>query len=75
MPGVDRPEEIYRRALEEIAAKQPETLETLRKHGVVFRDIGADPQNWQHVAFSIYTDLCEVDTIARIALAQSCTQV
>lgn len=60
-----------RDALDKIAAQQPKTLETLRKHGIVFDALGADPKNWQHVAFSIYNDLCEVDLIARAALAES----
>ncbi len=56
-------------ALDRIAEQQPKTLENLRSHGVVFDEIGADPTNWQHVAFTIYTDLCEIDMIARNALA------
>jgi ribosomal protein S27AE len=58
-------------ALERIAEQQQQTLAKLRKHGIVFEAIGADPSNWQHVAFSIYTDLCQVDTIARTALASA----
>src|SRR5262245_14222729 len=57
-----------REALEWIAEQQPNTLKTLGKHGIVFDEIGADPKNWQHVAFSIYTDLCEIDSVARTAL-------
>lgn len=60
--------ERYRSALEMIGAKQQETLETLRSNGVVFDAIGNDPTNWQHVAFTIYTDLCEMDTWAHQAL-------
>lgn len=55
-------------ALEAIAEIQPATLDKLRRHGVVFDDIGADPTNWQHVAFTIYTDLCQADSIARSAI-------
>lgn len=56
-------------ALKRIAAQQPKTLETLRSHGIVFDGpLGTDPKNWQHVAFSIYTDLCEVDSWANEAL-------
>lgn len=48
---------------------QPAMLETLRINGVVFDGpLGNDPKNWQHVAFSIYTALCEVDMWARQAL-------
>jgi hypothetical protein len=34
---------------------------------------GNDPKNWQHVAFSAYTDLCEAESIARAALAEGDT--
>ena len=58
-------------ALQEIKAIQPETLARLRDDGVVFdeRPHRRDPGNWQQVAFWIYTDLCEVETIASTALA------
>lgn len=56
--------------LEAIAAQQPKTLAMIRANGFVFDSIGKEPGNWQHLAFSIYTDLCEVDTIARAALAK-----
>jgi len=59
-----------RDALEAIAALQPARLDKLRAAGVVFDDIGRDPGNWQHVAFSLYTDLCEVDSYARAGLAE-----
>lgn len=56
-------------ALERVAEQQPKTLRTLRHHNIVFDGpLGADPKNWEHVAFTIYTDLCEVDSIARAAL-------
>ena len=55
-------------ALREIADQQPKTLEMIRANGFVFDSIGAEPGNWQHLAFTIYTDLCEVDTLARAAL-------
>jgi hypothetical protein len=58
----------FEEALGRIAAQQPKTLEMLRSNGIVFDSIGNEPGNWQHVAFSIYTDLCEVDSIARAAL-------
>ncbi len=61
--------------LREIAEAQPKTLETLRRNGVVFDGpLGNDPKNWQHVAFSIYADLCEVDSIARAVLASQATE-
>ena len=57
--------ETYRVALEKIGAKQQETLETLRSNGIVFDDLN---DHWQKVAFSIYVDLCEMDTWAHQAL-------
>ena len=36
----------------------------------IVTDIVREPGNWQHLAFSIYTVVCEVDTIARAALAR-----
>ena len=59
-----------REALEAVAAQQPKTLAMIEANGFVFDDIGKEPGNWQHLAFSIYTDLCEVDSIARAALSE-----
>jgi hypothetical protein len=58
-----------RAALTAIKAQQPETLAMIEANGFVFTDIGRDPGNWQHLAFTVYTDLCRVDTIAEQALA------
>ena len=58
------------RALEVIATKHAEALATIQRNGFVFNHIGAEPGNWQHLAFSLYSDLCEVDAIARAALAE-----
>jgi hypothetical protein len=57
-------------ALERIAQQQQQTLAMIERNGFVFTDLGHAPGNWQHLAFTIYTDLCEVDSIARAALAQ-----
>ena len=58
-------------ALEQIAVKQRERLETYQSLGIVFDGpLGTDPTNWQHVAFSTYTDLCEIETIAAAALQE-----
>jgi len=60
-----------RDALRRIEKVQEDTLATLRHHSVVFDGpLGADPKNWQHVAFTIYTDLCETASIARAALTE-----
>ena len=61
-----------REALERTRAIQPATLERLRTEGVVFdRAPGPDKSwdDWQHIAFWIYTELCEIEQIAREALA------
>lgn len=58
------------RALRQIAEMQPRVLGYIRDNGFVFTDMGREPGNWQHLAFSIYTDLCEMDMIARGALTE-----
>jgi ATPase subunit of ABC transporter with duplicated ATPase domains len=56
--------------LREIADQQPKTIDWLRANGIIFDGpLGTDPDNWEHVAFSIYSDLCATDAIARAALA------
>ena len=57
-------------ALETICAQQPKTLAMIECNGFVFDSIGHEPGNWQHLAFSIYTDLCEVESWASVALAK-----
>jgi hypothetical protein len=57
-------------ALRRIKAQQPETLRMIEANGFVFDSIGKEPGNWQHLAFTVYTDLCEVDTIADACLAR-----
>ncbi len=57
-----------REALQRISQQQPKTLAVIESNGFVFDSVGNEPGNWQHLAFTIYTDLCEVDTIARAAL-------
>lgn len=56
-------------ALERISEQQQTTLRMIKDNGFVFDSVGCGPGNWQHLAFTLYTDLCEVDTIARGALA------
>lgn len=52
-------------ALQAVRTRQQDTLGWLRENGIVFDGpLGTDPKNWQQVAFSIYTDLCEVECIA-----------
>jgi hypothetical protein len=62
--------ERYENALRQIGEQQQKTLGWIRDWDIVFDEApGKNPGNWQHVAFSIYSDLCEVDTWARAALA------
>ena len=58
-------------ALIVIAEQQQRTLGWLRENGIVFDGpLGRDPSNWQHVAFSLYNDICRVDNVARDALRE-----
>jgi len=53
-------------ALRRIAELQPRRVEWFRDEGIVFDDApnpGGD--RWQNIAFQIYTDLCEAESIAR----------
>jgi hypothetical protein len=67
--GAGRQDAYLVEALERIAEQRQMTLRMIERNGFVFESIGREPGNWQHLAFSIYTDLCEVDGIARAALA------
>jgi hypothetical protein len=61
--------DTYEKALREIQAFQPRRLEAYREHGTVFDVAPAgDPTSWQEIAFWTYTDLCEIESIARDAL-------
>jgi len=40
--------------------KQPEAVEIMKKYGYVFYDL--DTNSWQKLAFTFYTDLCEIHT-------------
>lgn len=57
-----------RHALEHIAVLQDNALGYIEQNGFVFDDIGKEPGNWKHLAFSLYSDLCEADTWAHAAL-------
>ena len=61
---------IMEAALKRITEMQQEALGIIRQNGFVFEDIGKEPGNWQHLAFTLYTTICEIDTIARGALAE-----
>ena len=55
-------------ALREIAEKQQQALGIIESNGFVFDAIGKEPGNWQHLAFTLYTEICEIDVWARNAL-------
>jgi len=57
-------------ALQVIATKQEEAFKTIKDNGFVFKDLGREPGNWQHLAFTLYTMLCEIDVIAKTALLE-----
>lgn len=60
----------YVAALERIRAFQPAAVAWFREHGIVFdkAPIGGtlsvdDRDYWQQIAFKLYTDLCEIESI------------
>jgi hypothetical protein len=57
-----------REALEKVAALQGEARKLIENNGFVFTDIGTERGNWQHLAFTLYCEICEIDTVARNAL-------
>lgn len=59
---------LHMEALTEISHKQGDALRMIMDNGFVFDEIGSEPGNWQHLAFSLYNQLCEIDLIARSAL-------
>ena len=63
-----RESSTLRHALDKVMDKQPEALRIIEENGFVFDDIGKEPGNWKHLAFSLYTDICELSTIAHHAL-------
>lgn len=59
----------YKQALEQAQAMQPARLAYFRETGIVFdRAPTGDPHDWQQIAFDVYTDLCEIESISRAAL-------
>jgi hypothetical protein len=57
-----------RHVLQHIAEAQPTALKIIEENGFVFEDIGKEPGNWQHLAFTLYTEICEIDLSVRRAL-------
>ena len=62
-----------REALQQIAALQPEALKIIRENGFVWENkesLGKEPGNWQHLSFTLYSMLCEAESIASSALKE-----
>ena len=57
--------EDLKQALEKCRTFQPRALEICRKRGFVFRGKGG---KWEKLAFTFYTDLCEIENLCRNAL-------
>lgn len=64
------------RALAKIQAVQPETVEMIRRHGFVFEtpldrpdEFRTEAERWEKLAFSIYMRLCEIESVASVALS------
>jgi len=75
LDGLARENKRYREALARIQAFQPNRIESYRQNGIVFRKAPMvewrPPRTsspWEDVAFWTYTDLCEIEAIARQAL-------
>ena len=62
--------ERARSALQYIGEMQPKVLAMIQANGFVWDDrdsIGNEPGNWQHLAFTLYSTICEIDSIAHAA--------
>ena len=62
------PFELMTKALIDIAGRQQQMLAIIRENGFVFESIGREPGNWQHLAFTLYNEICDIDVIARVAI-------
>lgn len=52
-------------------SRQPEMLKMIQANNFVFTDIGNEPGNWQYLAFTLYTELCELRSMAESAIAKA----
>jgi hypothetical protein len=53
------------KALEWAAGRQRHALRIIEENGFIFDDIGNEPGNWQHLAFTLYSELCEIESRIR----------
>lgn len=58
----------WEKSFEKFISIWRESLDVIKNNGFVFDDLGREPGNWQHLAFTLYTNLCEVESIAKAAL-------
>ena len=58
----------YFEALKQVAALQGQALAVIRDNGFVFKNIGTERGNFEHLAFTLYSEICEIDVVARNAL-------
>lgn len=61
------------KALLDIASRQQQMLAIISENDFVFTSIGREPGNWQHLAFTLYSEICDIDVIARVALGLEIT--
>jgi len=61
---------VSEEVLRKVAEAQSEALRIIRENDFRFTDIGKEPGNWQHLAFTLYTMICDLSTDAENALAR-----
>lgn len=52
-------------------SRQPEMLKMIEANKFVFTDIGNEPGKWQHLAFTLYTELCALNEMAQSVIAKA----
>jgi hypothetical protein len=57
-------------ALRRIAKLQPKALRIIEENGFVFRSLGKEPGNFEHLAFTLYALICEASWIADTTLEE-----
>ena len=54
-------------ALQHVAEAQPKVLALMAQHGIVIDNLDDKMQKW---AFTLYTEICDIESVARTALAK-----
>ena len=60
--------ERYKKALEDFEKAQQEILAIIRRENFVFDNTGG---RWEKLAFSLYTEICSISSIAKQALTET----